>query len=566
MQNRILDGGEAIVQALRSLSIDRVFSSPGSEWGSVWEAFARQDVEKLAGPTYMNCGHETLAVDLAIGYTTVSGRMQAVLLHAGSGLLQGSMGICSARALEIPLIVMSGESLTYGEDDAFDPGAQWYAYLTVVGGPQALMAPLVKWATQVTHPSTLYEMVIRAGEMAQRAPRGPTYLNVPIETMLHAWTPSNRTREVRPPPRQQAFVSDVKRVADLLVSAKNPLVVTESGGRDAESYDALIELADLLAIPVVESPVSTVANFPRDNVLHQGFDVQPMLGIADLVLVVRNRVPWYPPKNCPAQATVVVIDENPLKTHMVYQGLHADIFLEGDVPTTLRMLTTALRSSPADRPAIEARRQQCARGHAQIRENVRAATVRARGRSGIHSINLCATLGEVLPRDAIYVDETTSHRGQIHKFVQNHGYLSFVRVPSGLGQCLGMALGIKMASPDRPVVALIGDGAFVYNPLVAALGFARRANLPILVIVFNNCSYRGMRDNHLSYYPDGVAAKHQIFYGEVLDGADYEHLASGFDAVGIRVEAAVDLKPALQRGYRAVENGRLAILNVLLEP
>src|ERR1017187_5630054 len=125
------DGGEAILEAFRNLHIDYVISSPGSEWPPIWEAFARQKIGGIAGPTYLDCGHETLAVGVAIGYTQVTGRMQAVLLHAGSGLLQGSMGIQGARASEVPMIVMSGESLSYGEIEGFDPGNQWYRNLGV---------------------------------------------------------------------------------------------------------------------------------------------------------------------------------------------------------------------------------------------------------------------------------------------------------------------------------------------------------------------------------------------------------------------------------------------------
>src|SRR3989338_8304429 len=117
MKKDVFDGGEAIVQAFRNLGIDYVISSPGSEWGAVWEAFARQKVEKTPGPVYLNCGHETLAVNLAVGYTWITGRTQAVLLHSGVGLMQGSMGIHCARLWETPVIIMSGESLTYGDQE-----------------------------------------------------------------------------------------------------------------------------------------------------------------------------------------------------------------------------------------------------------------------------------------------------------------------------------------------------------------------------------------------------------------------------------------------------------------
>jgi acetolactate synthase I/II/III large subunit len=92
------DGGEAILEAFRSLGLDYIISSPGSEWSPVWEALARQKVNQKSGPSYIDCWHETLAVDMAMGYTQMTGRMQAVLLHAGAGLLQGSAGMHSATA------------------------------------------------------------------------------------------------------------------------------------------------------------------------------------------------------------------------------------------------------------------------------------------------------------------------------------------------------------------------------------------------------------------------------------------------------------------------------------
>lgn len=560
----VLDGGEAIVQALRDLGIDYVFSSPGSEWAPVWEAFARQTVKKTAGPVFLNTSHEMLAVDLAIGYTLITGRMQAVLLHAGSGLMHGSMGIGSALASAIPMVVISGECISYGDDDSYDPGAQWYAYLGVVGGAQRLMEPLVKWANQAASPATLHAMVIRTGEIAQRSPAGPAYLCVPVENLVHPWTAPKKQRLVAPAPATLAPAADVANVARLLLKARNPVITTESGGRDRDSYDRLIELSELLAIPVVESSVATVSNFPKDHPLHQGFDSKPLLADADLVLVVRNRVPWYPPKARPENATVVVIDETPFKSHMVYQNYQADLFLEGDVPASLRGLIEAVSSARPKAATVKARNARWAASHKRAEASDRAEVAKARKNAAIHPVNLCATLGEVFPRDTIYVDETTSHRGLIHRYVRNHGPWSFIRTPSGLGQSLGMSLGVKLASPERPVVVLVGDGALHYNPVVPCLGFAQRARLPILIVVFNNKGYRSMGNNQRNDYPEGAGARHNLLYGHTISVADYEQLAKPFGGVGIRVEDPARLKSALREGWAAVKNGKTAIINVVL--
>jgi acetolactate synthase-1/2/3 large subunit len=194
-----VDGGEAILQAFRNLGIDYVISSPGSEWAPFWEALARQTSNGTPGPTYIDCGHETLAVTMAVGYTQMTGRMQAVLLHAGTGLLQGSMAIHGATVTEVPMIVMSGEALSYGEDPDYEPGTQWIRSLSVVGGPQRLVDPLVKWANQATSVHTIYQSTVRAGEMAQRLPKGPTYLCMPMETMMENWTPPTSMKPVAAP-------------------------------------------------------------------------------------------------------------------------------------------------------------------------------------------------------------------------------------------------------------------------------------------------------------------------------------------------------------------------------
>ena len=136
-----LDGGEALVEAFRKLNVKYILSSPGTEWAPVWEAMANQKQSGSSGPVLMDVWHETLAVDIAAGFTLATGEMQAVLLHAGSGLLQGNMGIHGAFIAGIPMVIISGESMTYGEKKDFDPGAQWINNLSIAGGLRALRSP-----------------------------------------------------------------------------------------------------------------------------------------------------------------------------------------------------------------------------------------------------------------------------------------------------------------------------------------------------------------------------------------------------------------------------------------
>jgi len=568
MQEDVLDGGDAILQACRDLGIDYILSSPGSEWGSIWEALARQKIANVPGPRYLSCWHELLAVDVALGYTAMTGRMQAVLLHAGVGLMQGSMGLYGARLAELPMLVMSGESMTFGDEQGFDPGAQWYNNHNIAGGLQTIVHPLVKWAHQAASAANLYHMVVRAGEVANATPAAPTYLDVPIEVMLHKWTPPAKLREAPPAPRLRPSLSDLEKVAEMLLAAKNPVIITASAGRSREGYDALVELAELLSRPVVESPSGDVSSFPKNHPLHQGFEVNPLLREADLALVVRSRTPWYPPNQGPSNGTVVVIDESPFKTYMGYQNLGADAFLSGDVPSSLRSLCEAVRAFGGDSgPAAGYVRERVARwatAHERLQQRYQSAVAEARARPGIHPVALSATLGETLPADTIYVDETTVHLGLNRRHLAHQGPQSYLAMRSGLGQGLGVALGVKLSRPDRPVVLLIGDGAFLYNPTIPCFGFAREAKLPILIVIYNNQGYRSMRDSQLAYYPDGAGARYGEFYGETINGFNYEDLIKPFGGFGIRVETKGELQSAVQQGHAAAMQGRTAIVNVVL--
>lgn len=558
------DGGEAILEAFRRLNVDHVISSPGSEWPPLWEALARQKIGAISGPIYMDCGHETLAVGIALGYAQITGRMQAVLLHAGSGLLQGAMGLQGARAYEVPMLVMSGESLTYGERADFDPGNQWYRNLGVVGGPQRLVDSVVKWANQVTSPETLYQTVVRAGEMAQRVPQGPVYLNVPVETMIHAWTPPQRLRTVPPPPKTQALPDNVEKVAALIAQAKCPVIVTESAGRTPDGFAALVAFAELMAIPVIEGRAAAYANFPKSHPLHLGTAMGALHKETDLALLIESRVPWYPPGNVPPNATIVAIGENPLKDHMVYQTMEADIYLEGNVAQSLHLLTEALTSTAQSAAGYPERRSRWTKEHEKLAARRRSDQAEAGNADSIATALLCRALNDTLPPETIFLDETIVHSPIIRDFLEWGAPQGFFRIPSGLGQGLGIALGAKLAARERPVAMLIGDGSFLYNPVLPALTFSKDRDLPILVVIFNNNKYEVMRRTHVNWYPRGVAAREKLHYGVHIENPDYSDLARWSGGYGRKVSRAAELRDALGEAYAAVQGGKTAIVNVML--
>ncbi|MDE2252003.1 MAG: thiamine pyrophosphate-binding protein [Gammaproteobacteria bacterium] len=564
---RYIDGGEAVLAAFRALGMHYVFCASGSEWAPLWEAVVRQRQEGLPGPQYLDLWHETVAVGMANGYALVTGKPQAVLLHAGPGLLQGSCAIHGALLAGAPMLVMSSESVTYGERAGCDPGSQWYRNLSIVGGPHALAPGIFKWANQAPTIETVHELTIRATEMAQRAPAGPCYLNVPVEVLLEAWTPPRFPHGAAAAGRKLSPPEEIGQLAQRLVAAKHPLVMTETAGRSPAAARALVELCELLAIPVVEPQAAVCANFPRSHPLHQGGNVEPFMANADLVLLVNCRAPWYPPSNRPPLATTIVLDEVPQRPHIVYQVLYADAYLEGDVEETLRMTAAAVRERGFDSALIAQRRERHASAHAALAAATAQAEAKAAANgAAIDAIRLVQELREQCAPATIFVDETITHSRVIQQHLRLDQADRYYYVQGGLGQGIAVALGVKLAQRQRPVVLLIGDGSFIYNPIVPSLAAARDLQLPLLVIVFNNRQYLSMKYNHLRAYPDGAAVNARYFPGvDLSTQPDLAGFAAPFGMLGITVTDPALLETELRRALDAVAAGQSALLNVMLD-
>jgi acetolactate synthase-1/2/3 large subunit len=563
------DGGEAVLQACTDLGADYIFSSAGSEWAPVWEALARREAAGEAAPRYLDLAHETIAVGMATGYAAVTGRVQAVLLHAGAGLLQGANAVQGALLTGVPVVVCSGESTGYGDGAGRDPGSQWYRNLSIVGGPQAFAAPFTKSASAAADAGVLYDMVKRAGELAAQPPAGPVYVNTPVEVLLSRWQRPPAARPAPPAPRTVAADEDVEVAARLLAAAQRPVLAVESAGHDGDAYAALVELADLLAIGVVEPQSAVCANFPRTHPLHQGGDLAALAADADLVVLLGCRAPWYPPGAKPGAAKVLVIDEVPHRPYMAYQVLSADHYVGGDTAATLRAIIARLRGldHSIDTGVVAARRDRLAAAHAAADAARQDAETRALGRAeaSVDPVAVAATLRDLLDGDAAVVDETITHSRTIARHLMASVPGRYRYVQGGLGQGLGLTLGAKLALGPRMTVFTVGDGSWLYNPVLPGLMASAEHGLPVLVVIFNNGSYASMKNNHLRSYPEGAAARSGHFRGVDLSAQpDPAAVASAAGAAGITVRATEQLAPALDKAITAVRSGQTAVVNVLL--
>lgn len=557
-----LDGGEATLECFRRLGVDYIMSSPGSEWSPVWEAMSRQTVSNAPGPRFLDCWDETLAVDMALGYTAVTGRMQAVLLHAGVGLMHGAMGLLTATKSELPLLVLSGESTSFGDDPNVSVEPQWYGGVSE-GGSQRFIAPVVKYATHAGLASTLYNTILRAGEIAQRTPRGPSYVNVALEALLADWKRPDGLRDAAPAPATAPLAQDVERVAALLRAARNPVIVTESAGRSAAGFEALSRFAQTFAAPVIAVRGAPYSNLARSHDMWLGYGDFDALANSDLILVVDARGPFNPPSKRPGTGEIVVIGENPLKTHMGYQVLHADHYLEGDTAACLDMLREAARPGPADAEKIEARGIRWRGAHNALLDRLRAEEEKSLATGEIDAFALGAIAAQCLPPEAIVCDETITHMPVMRAHLPLDRPQSFFRITGGaLGQGVGVSLGVKLAAPGRPVVLFVGDGSFLYNPVIQALGASKAHGLPVTIVVCNNRRYEAMRKGHVIYYTGGVADTTRFHHGVEIEGPEYQDLGSHFGFFGAKASTPDALRQAFAAALAANARGRTAILNV----
>ena len=557
------DGGDALVTAFNAVGADYIFCSSGSEWAPVWESLARRHRDGLPCPQYLDLTHETVAVGMATGYGLIERRPQGVLLHAAPGLLQGSMAVHGALLAGVPMVVSSSESTTYGDGPGQDPGGQWYRNLSIVGGPHQIAQPFTKWSNEAASVHTLPTMVTRAAELAWRAPAGPAYLNVPLEILLEEWD----GREAKPivkPGSTHSSPEEVDPVAQLIREASNPVIVTETAGREAGGFEALVAFAEAWNIPVVEPDSAVCGNFPRTHPLHAGSDIGPWMDEADLILLVNCRAPFYPPSRRPSKATIVVIDEVPQRPHVVYQVLFADRYLEGNVANTLRQL--AKRAKDLDEAAVAVRRAAQEQRHADEQAAIAAAEAKAAQAEGVDPVLVAATLRKLLDgQDAIVVDETITHSRVVKRHVQTADPDSYFYVQGGLGQGIAVALGVKLAARERPVVLTIGDGAFTYNPVIQSYDASNAYELPLLIVVFNNRVYKSMNLNHRRFYPEGAAADTGEWLGTDLHRLP--RLAAFAEPFGMHtetVDAPEALAPALERALKAVAEGTTAVVDVLV--
>jgi acetolactate synthase-1/2/3 large subunit len=547
MKREGMTGAEALLRALRAMGVERIFASPGSDWAPLWEALARPH-DDGEFPDYISSRHEETAVGMATGYFKATGKLPAVVIHTTVGSLHAAMGVRAALHERVPMVVLAGESVAFAEGPS-SAGRQWLRVLTDLGGPARLMEPTVKWSFGLNTSVNLPHTMQRACQLAMSAPRGPVFVSVPTE-MLMETAAVEAPKAVLPAP-VAADPAALEALARALTAAKKPVIVVEELGRDVEAVTELVALAETLGAPVVDGWHADYVNFPRQHPLYAGVATEPVNEVvkeADFVLLAEAVAPWHPPSAITG-VPVGAIGEDPLHSNLPFWGYRADHVVAGDPRNSLKSLRALLKPR---KPWREKKTSV---------DPVKAGTA-------ITAAWIAQELNEVMPADVMVVNETISHRGDIVKRLDKLGPGSFFEASyGGLGMGTGTALGVKNAQPKRPVVLLIGDGSFYYNPVPAAFGACQEHGLPMLVVLFDNAGYFSQKNDVVREYPQGFAVKTNQFIGtSITPRPDYVKLAEAFGGQGERVEKPADVRAALKRGFDAIARGKVALVHLVLEP
>ena len=556
---------QAFLELLRERGIDYFFANPGTDFAPLIDAFARFAREGKPSPRPVTVPHENAAVAMAHGYYLVTGRPQAVMVHVNVGAANGVIGIINAARDHVPLLFVAGRTpLTEGDL----PGARnRYIHWGQEALDQAgMLREYVKWDYELRNYSQLESVVDRALEIAMTKPRGPVYLILPREIIAEAQDRFTMRLSPRRHHEETCFPDPaaIDRAAGMIAAAENPLIITTTSGSNPDACGKLAALAESFAIPVVVFNPRHMC-FPTNHPLHLGFNPDPFLDAADLILVAESGVPWYPAIKGPGErCKIIQMGIDPGFIDCPIRSFPCDLSIKADLVVALPMLVEALSAhrKPAEK-RIADRFERVRELHDQQRRSWLEAGEKASRQSPLDQVWVSRCINEIKDDDTIVVNEYDLVPTQV--IFEKPGTFFGTPASGGLGWGLGAAIGAKLAAPDKLVVAALGDGAYLFGNPTPCHHVQQVLGAPTLTVVFNNGAYNAVRASTLGMYPDGWAARTGNFpLSDLLPSPGYEILVTACGGYGERVEDPADVLPALGRALKVVkEEGRAAVLNMV---
>jgi acetolactate synthase-1/2/3 large subunit len=556
---------EAYAGALAARGVEYLFANGGTDFAPIVEAYARGQALGWRLPQPVIVPHENMGVAMMHGYTMVSGRAQAMMVHVGMGTANCLNGVINAARQQIPMLLSAGRTPLTESGEV--PGARnnyihWAQEHFDQGG---MLREFVKWDYELRHPEQVCTAVDRALAIATSEPNGPVYLTLPRELLASPF-PAGRFTEARGIVAASAPAADpdaLEEAAKLLGRAERPLLITANGGRTAAGRAAIAHVAEMFGIPVVHYRPRYLA-LSTEHPMQAGWDPHGLLKDADLVLVVECDVPWIPAQGNPRpDAKVLHIGADPLFARYPLRGFRTDIALTGLAGPTLLALAERAAHHASSQDKLKARRDESASYTRNLREKSRSGIAATPG--AITPKWLSACISRVAGEDAVLVNEYPLVLEEMQVRTPGNYYAS--ASAGGLGWGLGAALGAKLAAPDRTVICTVGDGAYMFGNPTAAHYVSEAMRLPVLFVVFNNARWAAVHRSTLAMYPKGAAAAmKEPPFATLEPSPRFEHVVQASGGHGERVSEPNELMPALERALKVVrEEKRQALLNVCLE-
>jgi benzoylformate decarboxylase len=525
----------ALVEELRSEGVDCVFGNPGTTELPFMDALA-----EVPDMPYLLALHESAAVAMADGYARATRRTSFVNLHIAAGLANGLSMVLNARRARTPIVVTAGQQDRRHLIE--DP--------MLSGDLVAIAQGAFKDAVEVTSVEDLPVLIRRAFLKAAAVPAGPVFVSIPVDVL-------EEELDDPLPPRSQlrapGVAQGVGEVADALLAASAPAIVAGDGvGREA-ALDELVQVAEALGATVYHEPMYDAADFPATHPLSAGMmppvnaEIRRRLEGHDVIFLVGSHAfsaHYYTPvRAVPEDAMLLQLDSDPGEIGRNYP---VAIGLNGGVRASLRLLASLLdgRCDAAPERLATAREQQ-------EREQERPAPAVA-GPSDAAAV--AEALTGALPDDTILIEEGITTGLYVRRaFAANRPGSFHHSVGGALGWGIGAGTGVKLARPEAPVVAAVGDGCAMFG--IQGLWSAARYEVPVVFVILNNREYRACKQG-MDHVLAGEPAQRFVGMDLAPPAIDFVGLATSLGVRGRRAEGpeaiADEVADALTAGAPAL--------------
>ena len=544
-------GRDAFLALLESEGVTHLFGNPGTTELPIMAALPDRPAI-----TYVMALQEALVVAMADGYSRASGDPSACNVHVAPGLGNAMGSLYNAKWMGSPVIVTAGQQeqghgLT--EPMLYDPLVP-------------IAQPLVKWAVEVTRLQDLPRIVHRAAKVATTPPTGPVFISLPGD-ILNEQDALELGQSTRVDTAGRPSDAALERLAERLLAARRPVIVA---GHEIATSGALGEaatIAELLGAPVYQQTVCDGAHFLSEHPAFMGAltrdqrDVRNTLSPYDLMFCIGSdvlRMSVYSEVDPMPEGMVVV--QLGLRDWEMGKNYAAEIALRADVKEALAALAPRLERKRGIEGAARAAAAIEALGKSSW--SAKRAAARARALAGADTTPMAPDLAmlrivDALPEDAVIVEEgllSTRALPALYPFRDARAF--FGLGSGGIGFAMAGAVGVQLALPDRPVVAVVGDGSAMYS--IQALWTAANARLPITYVIANNGGYRIIKERLRSFH--GV----ERYTGmEFKDPAiDFTGLARSMGVTAVRITDPGDIGPAIADSTR---RGAPTLIDVVVD-